>query len=165
MSATPANLVLCWVGRTTAEYAQVGLDDYLRRIRRFRTCEVIVVPQEPARDSHGHDRAARLDREGSAILQKLERLVSTFVVALDPSARQSDSSGFASIVQQRLYDEARTLVFVLGGPDGLAPNLRTRANAALGISRMTLPHDMARLVLAEQLYRAFTIIHRQPYAR
>ena len=162
MADSPA-IVLCWPGKTAAEYARLGSDDYLARIRRFRTCECVVVSEEPS--GKQYSAAHRLERQGKAILKRLEAFSPMFLVVLDPRGRTLDSPKFAELLQRQCYDNARILAFVVGGPDGVASGVRDRADLLLSLSSMTLPHDMARLLLTEQIYRGFTIIHGLPYSR
>jgi len=162
--AEPApDLVMCWPGKTAAEYARIGIDEYLQRIRRFRRCECLTVSEEP---SGGHySDAHRQERQGKAILKRLEAVRPHFLVVVDPRGKPMDSRDFADLLQRQCYDDARTLAFVVGGPDGVASGVRDEADLLLGLSRMTLPHDMARLFLTEQVYRGLTIIHGLPYNR
>ena len=157
------DIVLCWPGKTTAEYARVGIDEYVARIRQFRTCECVVVSEEPSGGQYS--KKHRLERQGKAILKRLEAFNRLFLAVLDPQGKTLDSPKFAELLQRQCYDDARTLAFVVGGPDGVASGVRDRADLLLGLSSMTLPHDMARLFLTEQIYRGFTVIHRLPYSR
>lgn len=163
MPERPAQIVLCWPGKTSAEYARIGIDEYVARIRRFRRCECVVVSEEPSTKHYSEEH--RLERQGKALLGRLETYEPLFSVVLDPNGKSMDSRKFADLLQRQCYDDGRTLAFVVGGPDGLARGVRDRADLLLGLSRMTLPHDMARLLLAEQIYRGFTIIHGLPYSR
>ena len=163
MSGGAPQLVLCWPGRTTAEYARIGVTEYLGRIRRFRTCECFVVPEEPVGKKYSE--AHRVGREGKSILKRLATLESTYLVVVDPVGKHLTSAGFARLLERQCYDSARTLTFVVGGPDGIAPIVKDQADMLLGLSQMTLPHDMARLLLVEQLYRGLTIIRGLPYDR
>jgi len=163
MSESAPHIVLCWPGKTSAEYARIGIDEYLGRIRRFRRCECVVVAEEPP-TKHYSDKH-RQERQGAALLKRLQPFDPVFVVALDPRGKALESAKFAELLRRQCYDDARTLAFVVGGPDGLAKGVRDRADLLLGLSSMTLPHDMARLFLAEQIYRGFTIIHGLPYSR
>ena len=163
MADSKADLLLCWPGKTTAEYARAGVDDYLERIRRFRSCRCLIAPSEPetSRFSDEH----RLEREARGISKKLDPWRPCFVVVVDPRGKQLVSREFADLLQRQCYDDARPLAFVVGGPDGVATSIRDEADMLLGLARMTLPHDMARLLLVEQIYRGFTIIHGLPYNR
>jgi 23S rRNA (pseudouridine1915-N3)-methyltransferase len=85
-------------------------------------------------------------------------------VCLDPSGKRLDSAGFTAMVERR-EREAKDLVFVVGGADGLPAGFRERAELLLSLSPMTFPHELARVMLAEQIYRAFTTLRGHPYAR
>jgi 23S rRNA (pseudouridine1915-N3)-methyltransferase len=85
-------------------------------------------------------------------------------VLLDPAGRLLDSKGFVALVG-KAEREARDLVFVVGGADGLPPEWKPRADLLLGLTPMTLPHELARAVLAEQIYRAATTLRGHPYPR
>lgn len=163
MGSEASDISLVWVGRTAAEYAKVGLAEYLERIRRYRTCGVRVAEEQ--RQTGRFSREHRLQREGESILEIVDDLSPAFAVAVDPRGRELESRRFAELVRRQCYDDTRILAFVVGGPDGLAPGVRERADTVLSLGRMTLPHDLARLVLTEQIYRAFTLIHGHPYSR
>ena len=158
-----APIVFCWVGRTSAEYARVGIADYAARINRYRPCREVVVAQERGRGRFSPEH--RVEREGQRILERLQALEPAVVIALAPTGKQVESRQLAAWVQQHAYDEARAVVFVVGGPDGLSSPVLRRADRLLGLSRLTLPHDMARLFLTEQVYRSLTIIEGHPYDR
>ena len=85
-------------------------------------------------------------------------------ILLDPEGRQMSSREFAGLVSQAEMD-GRELLFVVGGADGLPGEWRARADLLLSLSRLTLPHEVARVVLAEQIYRAFTTLRGHPYPR
>lgn len=85
-------------------------------------------------------------------------------VFLDPAGKSFTSAGFAALVGKAEL-EARDLVFLIGGHDGLPPQWRTKADLLLSLSTMTMPHELARAVLAEQIYRALTILRGHPYPR
>lgn len=163
MADRAPQIVLCWPGKTSADYARIGIDEYLSRIRKFRSCKCVVVAEEPATKQYSDEH--RVKRQCDAILERLESLAPYYLVVLDPRGKPMDSRKFAALLQRQCYDDGRTLAFVVGGPDGVSEGLRGRADVLLGLSPMTLPHDLARLFLTEQIYRGFTIIHRLPYSR
>lgn len=158
-----AEIAFLWVGKTRAPYARVGVDEYVGRLQRYHPCRTIAVPEE--RHNSRYSAAHRVDREGRSLLDRLKSLEPAFVVALDPRGRQLTSGELAVLVRRACMEESRRMVFVVGGPDGLSSPIRDRADRLLGLSQMTFPHDMARLFLAEQAYRALTIIHGHPYDR
>ena len=163
MADSRPDLVLCWPGRTSAEYAKIGVTEYLERIQRFRRCACLVVSEEPSGKLYSAEH--RLERQGEAILKRLETVSPYYLIVVDPTGRSPNSKEFAELLQRQCYDDARTLAFVVGGPDGVSSGVRAAADLLLGLSRMTLPHDMARVVLAEQIYRGFTLIRGLPYDR
>ncbi|MGD8327882.1 MAG: 23S rRNA (pseudouridine(1915)-N(3))-methyltransferase RlmH [Acidobacteriota bacterium] len=163
MADAAPHIVLCWPGKTSAEYARIGIEEYVARIKRFRRCRRVVVSEEPSGKRYTTEH--RLERQEKAILDRLVAFEPYFLILLDPRGKALDSRKFATLLQRQCYDDGRTLAFVVGGPDGVSPGLRGRADLLLGLSPMTLPHDLARLFLAEQIYRGFTIIHGLPYSR
>ena len=85
-------------------------------------------------------------------------------ILLDPAGREMDSAGFTAIVREAEM-QGQDLVFVVGGHDGLPAEWRERADLLLSLCRLTMPHELARAVLAEQIYRAFTTLRGHPYPR
>jgi len=158
-----SQLAFCWPGKTSAEYAKVGLAEYLGRIGRYRDCREVIGPEE--RRSSRYSDEHRVEREGEGLLQRIDGLGAAWVCALDPAGKAMGTRAFARMLRRQLYEDTRTAVFVVGGPDGLSSSVRKRADQLIGLSRLTLPHDLARLVLVEQVYRALTIINGHPYDR
>lgn len=104
-----------------------------------------------------------LEREALAVEKKLKE--KTFLIVLDGNGRQFNSVELSRFVEQRLSTGIQELTFVGAGHSGLSPRLRDRADLGLSLSSMTLPHEMARVVLLEQLYRAATLARGLPYHR
>jgi 23S rRNA (pseudouridine1915-N3)-methyltransferase len=86
-------------------------------------------------------------------------------VLLDERGDELDSIGMAQFIEKHRNLGTKRLAFVIGGPDGVSEDVRKRANLILALSRMTLTHEIARMVLFEQIYRAFTVIHDLPYQK
>ena len=144
------------VGRDRSGLYRPALEEYARRLGRYARFEVVEVPE--ARRHAGTPRAR--EEEGEAILARLrdgER-----VVALDERGREPTSEELARRLGAWLAG-GRDLALVVGGADGLAEAVKGRADESLSLSRLTLAHRLARLVLLEQLYRAFTILRGEPY--
>jgi 23S rRNA (pseudouridine1915-N3)-methyltransferase len=144
------------VGRDRSGLYRPALEEYARRLGRYARFEVVEVPE--ARRHAGTPRAR--DEEGEAILARLrdgER-----VGALDERGREPSSEELARRLGAWLAG-GRDLALVVGGADGLAEAVKARADESLSLSRLTLAHRLARLVLLEQLYRAFTILRGEPY--
>jgi len=142
------------IGKTKAPYLEEGIEDYLRRIQRYVRAEILTLK----RPSHG----AHQRREESRRL--LERIhPGDYCVALDASGEPLSSEEFAALLEQKLMRESRCVTFVVGGELGLEPFLLQEMDRILSLSRMTFTHDMTRLILLEQIYRALTIIRGEKY--
>ena len=118
--------------------------DYLKRIGRYVRCEMREIKPERTDPWNKHPAATK--------------------VLLDPAGKSLDSARFTDLVS-KAEQQARDLVFVVGGADGLPQAWRQRADLLLALSPMTLPHELARVVLTEQLYRACTTLRGHPYPR
>ena len=157
MPRVPGTLVIAAVGKLRTPHWQSAQADYLARLRRYVQIEIREV-----RDVVGggvSDEVA-MAREGEALLKSVE--TTPWVLALDPAGRQADSVRFAHYLRQNL-ELYREVAFVIGGPVGLAPGVLERANDRFSLSLLTFPHELARVVLLEQLYRGMTILSGVPY--
>jgi 23S rRNA (pseudouridine1915-N3)-methyltransferase len=146
------------VGRDRSGLYAPAVEEYAKRIGRYARFELVEVAE--ARRHAGTLRAR--GEEGETLLSRVrpgER-----VVALDERGEEPDSAAFAGRVGRWLRD-GRDVALLLGGADGLSPAVLARADERLSLSRLTLAHRLARLVLVEQLYRAFTILRGEPYHR
>ncbi len=149
------------VGKVRAEYARIGCADFFDRANRYLDIEVIEV--RDARRSKRGDPAAYKADEASRLLDAIP--TGATVVALDERGRQWSSRGFATYVSTLRDRAVPYLALIIGGPDGLDPAVRKRADRTWAMGEMTMSHELARLVLAEQLYRAGTILAGLPYHR
>jgi 23S rRNA (pseudouridine1915-N3)-methyltransferase len=153
-------VVLAAVGRPRPPLA-AAVAEYEARAARYWPLEAHEVREEPAR---GATSMAALERvraaEGERLLARAPS--GSLVVACDERGEGWSSVRFAGWLQQQ-REAARDVVFVVGGAYGLAPAVHERASVRLAMAPWTLPHEMARLVLAEQLYRAGTIVRGEPY--
>ncbi len=148
------------VGSRMPGWVDEAFHDYARRMPRDLRMELIEVRPEPR--SGGKTTAQLLDAEGRRLERSVPRGASR--VALDERGRELDTAGFARWLAAR-REEGRDTAFLLGGADGLAPTAKSGAELVLRLSAMTLPHGLARVLLAEQLYRASSILHNHPYHR
>ncbi len=97
--------------------------------------------------------------------QVLLGLDRAYKIALDPGGKQLTSDELARLVERAANTSVHELAFLVGGPDGLSPATRRNADLLLSLSRLTLPHELARVILVEQIYRAFAILRNHPYAK
>ncbi len=152
-------IMLMMVGRTTTGYLAQGIDEYVKRIGRYLPMEMRVIPDVKA--SRGLTPERQKELEGEAMLAAWQP--SDHVVLLDERGRQMTSRELAAFIDRKMVTLPRNLVFVIGGPYGFSPQVYDRANEMLSLSKMTFPHEMVRLFIAEQIYRAMTIMRGEPY--
>lgn len=131
---------------------------YASRIPHYMPFELVTVPDIRTR---GLSEEAQKAREGAAILSRITP--GDCVVLLDERGRQLTSRELAAYIDRKASTVARNLCFVIGGPYGFSPDVYARADMQLGLSRLTFTHEMARVLTAEQLYRAMTILRGEPY--
>jgi 23S rRNA (pseudouridine1915-N3)-methyltransferase len=144
------------VGKDRSGLYAPAVEEYAGRIARYVKFSMEEVPE--ARRHAGTPKAR--DEEGASLLDRIEP--GERVVLLDERGKEHDSLSFARRVASWV-EGARDVTLVVGGSDGHGEAIRARADETLGLSRLTLAHRLARLVLVEQVYRAFTILRREPY--
>jgi len=143
-------IVIVAVGKLKRAGLRTELDDYLERIRRYAPCQEIELKDGTERELG--ERFARAIPERS------------LVVALEVAGRAHDSPRLARVIAQCDQSAVAHLVFHVGGSYGLPAAVSRAADRQLSLSQLTLPHRLARVVLAEQVYRAFTILRNEPYS-
>ena len=150
-------LTVIAVGRLKERFWREAADEYLKRLTPYAAVSVVEIED---RDS-GRDAARALAEEGSDILRALPR--DAHVIALEIDGRQRSSEQFAARLDELALDGRSTLALVVGGSVGLSADVLARADERLSLGPMTLPHNLARVVLLEQVYRAFRINRGEPY--
>ena len=135
---------LYFIGKPKDTHANAMAEDFMARTSRFTKAEMREI------------RPDRLDLWGKHPAGRK--------ILLDPAGRQMDSQAFAAIFSEAEM-QGRDLIFAVGGHDGLPAGWRERADLLLSLGRLTMPHELARVVLAEQIYRAFTMLRGHPYPR
>jgi len=153
------------VGKLKDKHWQEGVADYARRLNAYAPLEVTEVSE--SRLAEGASPAEELKavaREGDALLSRLKGREGK-VVALDRMGRALDSLELADWLKRQIINGQKETAFIIGGPLGLAPSVLERADLVISLSRLTFPHQMARLILLEQIYRAFRIMRGEPYHR
>lgn len=148
-----------WVGKTRSSSIRSLYEDYLERIRHWIPCEVVEVRDLSKRRSL---RAEELIAdEGAEIAKHIPK--SGTLVALDETGTQFSSSAFARWIESEQNSGTRVITFVIGGPEGLSRDISKRAHIVLSLSKMTWTHEMCRVLLLEQVYRALCIMRKIPY--
>lgn len=149
---------LIFVGKTVDKHLKALLDEYAARIPHYMPFDIRVIPE--LKNTKSLSEAQQKEREGELILKSLQP--SDTVILMDEHGKEYRSIEFASWMQH-CQSIARKLVFVIGGPYGFSDAVYTRANGKISLSRMTFSHQMVRVIFAEQIYRACTIIKGEPY--
>ena len=149
------NIQLIVPGRVKEKYIQAGVADYLSRLQRYNRAEIIEVKIKVGRSENENEEECR------RLLARVPG--AAFLVALDPRGTAMTSEDLAASCQGWLNSGVKNVAFLIGGPTGLSTAARQQAALLLSLSPMTFTHDMARLLLLEQLYRAFAIINGSPY--
>ena len=105
-----------------------------------------------------------MDQEAKTILGRLNK-TETLTIVLDRKGKSLDSEGLAKFLEGQILEGRKEITWIIGGPLGLAPSVIEHADLVLSFSKLTFPHQMMRLILLEQIYRSFRIIHHEPYHR
>ena len=150
-------LRIIWTGKTRDTRLRALVDDYAGRLSHFVRCEVTELREPGRADKSG------IERETKRISDALRPGAVT--VLLDSEGAEWTSQQLAAQVQSWEGSGVKEVAFVIGGPNGLASDFKERADKRWSMSRLTLTHEMARVLLFEQLYRAYTIIHGLPYQK
>lgn len=150
------------VGKLKEKYLKDGIAEYSKRISRFAKLEMIELADEKTPDKASElENQKILETEGARILSKVgER---DFVLVLAIEGKTFSSEEFSKQLEEASIKGYSTLTFIIGGSLGLAASVKNRANLSVSFGRLTLPHQLMRLVLVEQIYRAFTIQQGSPY--
>lgn len=152
-------IILLSVGKTDdALFSQI-IEGYSKRIHFYIPFERVVVPDLKRRRSRSEEEQKR--EEGVQLLKALQP--SDYVVLLDERGKAYRSVEFARFIEKKSHSVPKRLLFLIGGPYGFSGEIYARANEKISLSPMTFTHQMVRVVFAEQLYRAMTIINNEPY--
>lgn len=147
------------VGKTVHSYLNQGIDEYTKRISRYCPFSIQYIADAKTTKSLSQEQQKQL--EGDNIAAALDK--SDYVVLLDEHGKEFTSIDFSAYIGRKMQSVPKRLVFIIGGPYGFSKEIYGRANEKISLSKMTFPHDLIRLVFTEQLYRAFSIIHHEPY--
>ncbi|MBQ1253455.1 MAG: 23S rRNA (pseudouridine(1915)-N(3))-methyltransferase RlmH [Alistipes sp.] len=153
------NIELIVVGKTDSREVEALVEMYSKRINRY--CKFSMTTIADVRNTKNMATSRQKQLEGEAIL----RLVSEgdYLVLMDERGSQYSSMEYAEWLQKRMLSGVKRLLLVIGGPYGFSEDVYARANGKVSLSRMTFSHQIVRAIFTEQLYRAFTILHNEPY--
>lgn len=150
--------IIC-MGRTHEQFIREGIEKYLRYLKPYADVELQELREEKVPDLKDAPRVRQ--REALKIEKALPQ--AAYTVALDERGREYTSHEFAGFLNTAMENGSREMAFIIGGAMGLDESVTSRARTVIALSRWTFTHEMARLVLLEQLYRAYTIIKGRPY--
>lgn len=148
---------LWWTGKTAFSYLEEGIKDYQHRIEKY--CRFSIHEFKGTKGIKSPEIIK--EAEEREILKKIK--TSDYLILLDEKGKTFNSQQFASHVQKLQTTPASKIIFVIGGAFGFSEEMKNKANLIISFSHFTFSHLLIRLIFVEQLYRAFTIIHNQPY--
>ena len=147
------------IGKNDEPYVSNGIQDFTKRISRYYPVhwDIIPVPKNAASMSPDEQKK----QESKLLLEKISK--EDYLVALDENGKEMNSIQLASFIQSRANDSVRQVIFLIGGAFGLYESVLKRADFKWSLSKLTFPHQLVRLILAEQIYRACTIQRNEKY--
>lgn len=156
------NIKIITVGKLKEKYLRDGVQEYVKRLGAYAHVNLIEVPDEkiPNNPSLAEETLVK-SKEGRKILDHVKQ--NDFMILLDVASREMDSVAFSQYIEKKMIDGYSTIVFVIGGSLGHGEDILTRADFKLSFSPMTFPHQLMRLILVEQIYRAFKIMKNETY--
>ncbi|MDF2067481.1 23S rRNA (pseudouridine(1915)-N(3))-methyltransferase RlmH [Bacillus sp. Cr_A10] len=156
------NIQIISVGKLKEKYLKLGIDEYTKRLSSYAKIDLVEVPDEKAPENLSDaDMEIVKKKEGERILAKIG--ADTYVIALAIDGKMKSSEQLASDLESLMTYGKSKIAFVIGGSLGLHEEVLKRADEKLSFGKMTLPHQLMKLVLVEQIYRAFRIIKGEPY--
>lgn len=152
--------IIC-VGKLKEKYLVAGIQEYVKRLSAYTKVDIIELKDERIIDDSKATQDKVKDIEGQRILEKIKK--DDFVYLLDVQGQMVDSVEFSKTIEKCMIDGKSSLVFVIGGSLGHGLEIYQRADATVSFSKMTFPHQLMRLILVEQIYRAFKIMKHETY--
>ncbi len=152
-------ITFLWVGKTADSWLHEGIDLYIKRLKHYVSLSVDIIPVPKNLPKQEIEKQKEL--EGEAILSRI--LPSDDVYLLDERGTTYSSEELAGFLQKKMSASVKHLVMIIGGPFGFSDKVYQRANGLLSFSKLTFSHQMIRLLVCEQVYRAFTIIRGESY--
>ncbi len=147
------------LGKIKEKFLKEGIDEFLKRLTPYTTIEIIELTPVEIKDENLTSKA--LEQEGEKILANIKP--NSYVITMEILGKQLSSEDFAQKINEITFSGISELVFIIGSSCGIAPSVSQRADFKLSISKMTFLHQFARLLLVEQIYRAFKILKNETY--
>ncbi len=156
------NITIVTIGKLKEKYLIQGINEYLKRLTAYAKVDMIELADEKAPENLSESEMVQVkQKEGERILSKISD--DTHVIALAIEGKMKSSEQLAADLENLATYGKSKIAFVIGGSLGLSKDVMKRANDTLSFSKMTFPHQLMRLILVEQVYRAFRIIRNEPY--
>ncbi len=156
------NIKIITVGKLKEKYLKMGIAEYTKRLGAYCKMELIEVADEKAPEKLSEAEMIQVkEKEGERILAKISDQAYVFALAIEGDQRTSEK--FSKEIEQLGIQGKSNIVFVIGGSLGLSKAVMKRSNTKISFGKMTLPHQLMRLVLIEQIYRSFRIMKNEPY--
>ena len=150
------------VGKIKDQYLQLGIQEYIKKISRFADIEILEVKDQPIYNEKSKEEIEMAKRkEGEAILKLTKE--SDYLINLDLNKKEMKSEEFAEFLDAKSQYSGSFITFIIGGSYGLSDEVKKRANEAISLSKMTFLHGMTRLIILEQIYRAYKILNNEVY--
>ena len=146
-------------GKPHDEALKKAIDDFTKRINNYYSTEWLIIP--PMKNAASLPEAEFKKREGRSMLEKINK--DDFLILLDETGKQFSSVELANFLEQKSNAAARSIIFLIGGAFGVSDEIKQRANFTWSLSKLVFPHMLVRLILAEQVYRACTILRNEKY--
>lgn len=149
------------IGKIKEQYLKDGINEYLKRISSYSNIEIVEVNDSKVKDNPNQaDIDKAKNEEGDRVLKLIKN---DFLIGLDMNKQELTSEEFSKFLEKKLVEGGSNISFVIGGSYGLSDALKKRCNTSISLSKMTFLHQMTRLILLEQIYRAFKILNNETY--
>ncbi|GGK05967.1 ribosomal RNA large subunit methyltransferase H [Lentibacillus kapialis] len=156
------NITIIAVGKLKEKYLKQGIEEYMKRLGAYAKVQIREVADEKSPENMSHAENKQVKRkEGERILSNISR--DTYVITLEIDGKMLTSEQFAAKMDELATYGTSKIAFIIGGSVGISKDVQKRSDLALSFSRMTFPHQMMRMILLEQIYRAFRIMRAEPY--
>lgn len=150
------------VGKIKDQYLSIGINEYIKKISRYADVDILEVKDQPIHNEKSREEIENAKRkEGEAILKLVKD--GDYIINLDLNKKEMKSEEFAEFLDAKSQYSGSYLTFIIGGSYGLSDEVKKRANEAISLSKMTFLHGMTRLIILEQIYRAYKILNNEVY--
>lgn len=156
------NITILCVGRLTEKFFEDAVEEYKKRLSKYVNFKIVEVKDEKTKENATIQEINLVkDKEGKRILEKINK--NSYIVTLEINGKQKSSEEFAEFFKNAMVSGKSDITFIIGGSLGLSDEVLKVSDYALSFSKMTFPHQLMRVILSEQIYRAYRIINNEPY--